>query len=41
MGDEWLNDCLVPYIEKYVFDNIDNKVIMMEFQKIRPKRMTL
>ncbi|XP_061354341.1 uncharacterized protein LOC133298973 [Gastrolobium bilobum] len=25
MGDEWLNDCLVPYIEKDVFDSIDNK----------------
>ncbi|XP_061345684.1 uncharacterized protein LOC133291440 [Gastrolobium bilobum] len=40
MGDEWLNDCLVPYIEKDVFDNIDNETIMMEFQKIRPRRMT-
>ncbi|KAK4255996.1 hypothetical protein QN277_008919 [Acacia crassicarpa] len=41
MGDEWLNDCLVPYIEKDVFDSIDNKTIMMEFQKLRPRRMTL
>ncbi|XP_020684073.1 zinc finger MYM-type protein 1-like [Dendrobium catenatum] len=25
MGDDWLNDCLVPYIEKDVFDMILNK----------------
>ena len=41
MEDEWLNDCLVSYIEKDVFDSIDNKAITMEFQKIRPKVMTL
>lgn len=41
MGDQWLNDCLVPYIEKDVFESIDNKAIMKEFQKIRPRRMTL
>ncbi|XP_061368801.1 uncharacterized protein LOC133311724 [Gastrolobium bilobum] len=41
IGDEWLNDCLVPYIEKDVFDSIDNEAIMMEFQKIKPRRMTL
>ncbi|KAK4267405.1 hypothetical protein QN277_024191 [Acacia crassicarpa] len=41
IGDEWLNDCLVPYFEKDIFDSIDNEAIMMEFQKIRPRRMTL
>ncbi|KAK4259584.1 hypothetical protein QN277_005900 [Acacia crassicarpa] len=34
IGDEWLNDCLVPYIEKDVFDSIDNETIMIEFQKV-------
>ena len=28
---KWLNDCLVPYIKKDVFDSVDNKAIMMEF----------
>ncbi|KAK4286433.1 hypothetical protein QN277_002989 [Acacia crassicarpa] len=41
MGDEWLNDCLVSYIEKDVFDSIDNESIMIEFQKLRPRRMIL
>lgn len=27
MGDKWLNDILVVYIEKDVFDSIDNIVI--------------
>ena len=41
MGDELLNNCLVFYIEKDVFDSIDNKEIMMKFQKIWPRMMTL
>ncbi|KAK4257992.1 hypothetical protein QN277_007509 [Acacia crassicarpa] len=41
IGDEWLNDCLVPYIEKDVFDSIDNEAIMIEFQKVKPRRMIL
>ncbi|KAL7196364.1 hypothetical protein ACSBR1_036387 [Camellia fascicularis] len=28
MGNQWLNDCLVTYIEKYVFDSVDNDLIM-------------
>ena len=36
-----MNDCLVPYIEKDIFDSIDNKTIIIEFKKIRPKMMTL
>ncbi|KAL7170217.1 hypothetical protein ACSBR2_035140 [Camellia fascicularis] len=28
MGDRWMNDYLVTYIEKDVFDNIDNKFII-------------
>ncbi|KAK4258240.1 hypothetical protein QN277_007712 [Acacia crassicarpa] len=41
IGDEWLNDCLVPYIENDVFDSIDNEAIMIEFQKVKPRRMIL
>ncbi|KAL7240693.1 hypothetical protein ACSBR2_006360 [Camellia fascicularis] len=28
MGDQWLNDCLVTYIEKDVFDSVNNELIM-------------
>jgi hypothetical protein len=28
VGDQWMNDCLVTYIESSVFDNIDNEAIM-------------
>ena len=31
MGDQWMNDCLVTYIEKDVFDSIGNEVIMKSF----------
>ena len=34
MGDQWMNDCLVTYIEKDVFDNIDNEIIIQRFFKI-------
>ena len=32
MGDQWMNDYLVAYIESDVFDNIDNEVIMQRYQ---------
>ena len=28
MGDQWMNDCLVVYIEKDVACSIDNETIM-------------
>ncbi|KAI5675688.1 hypothetical protein M9H77_06638 [Catharanthus roseus] len=28
LGDAWMNDCLVTYIEKYVFMTIDNELII-------------
>ncbi|KAL3577868.1 hypothetical protein D5086_019372 [Populus alba] len=33
MGDKWMNDSLVVYIEKDIFDKIDNEAIMKRFQK--------
>ena len=38
MGDQWLNDCLVTYIEKDVFDSVDNELIMQRFQNIKSRR---
>lgn len=34
MGDEWLNDCLVCYIEKEVFNSIDDEIFLQNFQNI-------
>ncbi|XP_016902101.2 uncharacterized protein LOC107991537 [Cucumis melo] len=28
MGDQWMNDCLIAYIEKDLLDKLDNKLIM-------------
>ncbi|KAH9725570.1 TTF-type domain-containing protein [Citrus sinensis] len=38
MGDEWLNDNLVVYIEKDVFDCIDNEIILQHFQHMKSHR---
>ena len=31
MGDQWMNDCLVVYIERDVPCSIDNETIMQQF----------
>jgi hypothetical protein len=41
MGDKWMNDGLVVYIEKDIFDKIDNKAIMKRFQNIKTQREQL
>jgi len=38
MGDEWMNECLVTYIERDVFDTINNETIMKRFQNMAPRR---
>ena len=38
MGDEWLNDSLVVYIEKDIFDSIDNELILNRFQNMDSRR---
>ncbi|KAL7239789.1 hypothetical protein ACSBR2_005625 [Camellia fascicularis] len=38
MGNQWLNDCLVTYIEKDVFDSVDNEFIMQRFQNVKSRR---
>ena len=35
IGDQWMNDHLLVYIEKDTFDNIDNETIMQHFQNIK------
>ena len=34
MGDDWLNDSLVIYIENEIFDFIDNELILNRFQNM-------
>jgi len=41
MGDKWMNDSLVVYIEKNIFDEIDNEVIMKRFQNIKTRKKQL
>ncbi|KAK1560300.1 hypothetical protein Q3G72_024869 [Acer saccharum] len=38
MGDEWLNDSLLAYVEKDIFDIIDKETIMQRFQNMKPRR---
>ena len=38
MGDEWLNDSLLAYVEKDIFNTIDRETIMQRFQNMKPRR---
>ncbi|KAL5559209.1 hypothetical protein UlMin_035420 [Ulmus minor] len=38
MGDQWLNDCLIVYLEKDVFNAIDNEPIIQRFQNMKTRR---
>jgi hypothetical protein len=41
MEDKWMNDSLVVYIKKDIFDNIDNEIIMKWFQNIKTPKEQL
>ena len=41
MRDKWMNDSLVVYIEKDIFDKIDNEAIMKRFQNMKIRREQL
>jgi hypothetical protein len=41
MGDKWMNDSLVVYIEKNILYEIDNEVIIKQFQNIKTKKKTI
>lgn len=41
MGDEWLNDSIVVYIEKAIFRDIDDKVILQRYQNMKNRRIQL
>ena len=35
MGDQWIHDCLVTYIEKDVFKTIECEEIIKQFQNMK------
>ena len=35
MGDQWKNDCLIIYIEKYIFKTLECVEIKYRFQNIK------
>ena len=41
MGNQWMNDCLIVYIEKDVTCRIDNEYIMPRFQNMKSHRRQL
>ncbi|XP_042446357.1 uncharacterized protein LOC122031295 [Zingiber officinale] len=41
MGDEWISDSLVVYIEKDIFSTIENEQILQHFQKMKSHIMQL
>lgn len=41
MGDEWMNDSLVVYIEKEIFSTIENEQILLRFQSMGSRRYQL
>jgi len=41
MRDKLMNGSLVVYIEKYIFDKIDNEVIIKQFQNIKTRKEQL
>lgn len=38
MGDQWMNDSLIVYLEKDIVKVIDNESIIQRFQKMAPRR---
>ncbi|CAH9100982.1 unnamed protein product, partial [Cuscuta europaea] len=41
MGDEWMNDSLVIYMEKEIFSKIENEAILQRFQCMQTRRTQL
>ena len=41
MGDQWMNGCLLLYIERDLACSIDNEAIMQRFQNMKTRRRKL
>ena len=41
MGDDFLTNCLVCYVEKEFFKKVDNEAILQQFQQMQTRRIQL
>jgi hypothetical protein len=41
MCDQWMNDYLITYVEKSIFDGVNDSAILHHFQKIRTRKIQL
>ena len=41
MCDSWMNDCLITYVERDIFDSVENEKILQFYQNMRPRREQL
>uniref|UniRef100_A0A7N0UVT2 TTF-type domain-containing protein n=1 Tax=Kalanchoe fedtschenkoi TaxID=63787 RepID=A0A7N0UVT2_KALFE len=41
IGDQWMNDCLITFIEKDIFKSISNNVIYDRFQNMKTHRLPI
>ncbi|KAK4280334.1 hypothetical protein QN277_011970 [Acacia crassicarpa] len=41
MSDDWFNSCMITYVERDIFDTIDDENIMQYFQGMKNRRMLL
>ena len=41
MEDQWMDDCLVVYIERNVACSIDNETIIQRFQNMKTRKRQL
>lgn len=41
MGDEWTNNNLIVYVEKNIFNSIDNEFIAQRLQNMKSRRKQL
>ena len=41
MRDDWMNDCMVVYIEQEIFETIENEVVLQHFQKMQKGKIQL
>ena len=41
MGDEWVNDLMICYVEKEIFRSITNEKIIQRFEAMKKRRMLL
>ena len=41
MGDEWMNNSMVVYIEREIFETIENEAILQRFQNMQNRRIQL